>query len=117
MITKDQVERLITAGLETISSGANVPFADSEIFYGPIMKLADENISLIPDFIANCGMARVFAFLMSASDLELSDEAIFSDTSETILNAIKKVHAEDSSLTSISQTALHLALEELLEHR
>ena len=48
---------MISSGVELISSGANVPFSDPEIFYGPIAELADKKISLIPDFISNCGMA------------------------------------------------------------
>jgi hypothetical protein len=55
---------MIAAGLEVISSGANVPFADTAIFFGPIMEATDQKVSLIPDFIANCGMARVFAYFM-----------------------------------------------------
>ena len=39
------------------------------IFFGPIADYADDNISIIPDFISNCGMARVFAYLMS-NDLD-----------------------------------------------
>lgn len=39
LITRDQVNRMIASGLEVISSGANVPFADKEIFFGPIMNL------------------------------------------------------------------------------
>jgi glutamate dehydrogenase/leucine dehydrogenase len=117
LIQKDQVDQMIEAGVQVISSGANVPFADSEIFYGPIMNHADENVSLIPDFIANCGMARVFGYLMSSTDLELSDEGIFNDTSETIREALAKVHEQDSALTRISRTGLYLALEELMEHK
>ena len=117
LIQKDQLDQMIEAGVQVISSGANVPFADSEIFYGPIMNHADENLSLIPDFIANCGMARVFGYLMSSTDLELSDEGIFNDTSETIREALAKVHEQDSSLTRISRTGLYLALEELMEHK
>jgi glutamate dehydrogenase/leucine dehydrogenase len=114
LVTADQLQRLVNAGLKTIASGANVPFADKEIFYGPIMSQADDQLSLIPDFIANCGMARVFAFLMSHEDKDLTDEAIFSDTSRTIYNALKKVHNKNSSLTNVSNTAFQLALEELL---
>ena len=66
-----------------VSSGANVPFADREIFYGPIYEHADSQVAVIPDFIANCGMARAFAFLMQG-DVEISDEAIFGDVSATI---------------------------------
>ena len=64
LINHNQLDKMIKNGLELISSGANVPFADNEIFMGKISKYADENISVIPDFIANCGMARVFAYLM-----------------------------------------------------
>ena len=65
LITKDQVDRMISAGMEVIAAGANVPFADPEIFFGAIADYTDNNISVIPDFISNCGMARVFAYLMS----------------------------------------------------
>ncbi|MFT7154206.1 MAG: glutamate dehydrogenase/leucine dehydrogenase, partial [Alteromonas macleodii] len=85
-----------------------------EIFYGPIMSDADNQVSLIPDFIANCGMARVFAFLMSSENEEMTDEAIFSDTSQTIHGALKKVHDQNSSLKNVSQTAFQIALEELM---
>ena len=51
--------------------------------------------SIIPDFISNCGMARVFAYLMSNDLQELTDEGIFSDTSETIHNALKDTYAKN----------------------
>lgn len=113
LITKEQVDRMIKSGVEVISCGANVPFADKEIFIGPIAEYCDNNISVIPDFVANCGMARVFAYLMQ-ENIELSDEAIFSDVSNVIYNAIKNIHAENSSDKGISQTALKLALTQLV---
>lgn len=116
LVTSDQLNRMVAAGLKTIASGANVPFADKEIFYGPIMSHADAQLSLIPDFIANCGMARVFAFLMSSENVQLTDEAIFRDTSTTIHNALKKVHRSDQSLTNISHTAFELALKQLIKN-
>ncbi|HET8737585.1 MAG TPA: Glu/Leu/Phe/Val dehydrogenase dimerization domain-containing protein, partial [Pricia sp.] len=57
LVTKNQITSMIEAGLEVVSCGANVPFADREIFFGPVMEYTDEKISLIPDFISNCGMA------------------------------------------------------------
>ena len=83
LITKEQITQMIDSGLEVISCGANVPFADKEIFFGPIMEYTDEKVSLIPDFISNCGMARVFAYFMERR-VQMTDEAIFKDTSETI---------------------------------
>lgn len=113
LITEDQINRLIKAGLQVVSSGANVPFADKEIFFGPISEFADKKISVIPDFIANCGMARVFAYLMEGEH-ELSDQGIFDDTSETIRKALVAAHANNSSKTEISKTAFEIALKQLI---
>lgn len=115
LIQKDQVDRMIKAGMEVIACGANVPFADQEIFFGPIAAYTDERISVIPDFIANCGMARVFAFLMS-NDLPpiMSDASIFEDSSTIIKEALVDVHRKSSSTLNISKTALEIAINKLL---
>ncbi len=114
MITKDQLTRMVKAGVQVISSGANVPFADPEIFFGPIADEADNTISIIPDFISNCGMARVFAYLMSNDLKEISDKGIFEDTSSTIENALKATHAKNSNKTGIAKTAFEIALNQLV---
>ncbi len=57
LVSKNQVQKMIDSGLEVISPGANVPFADKEIFFGPIMEYTDNHLSLLPDFISNCGIA------------------------------------------------------------
>ena len=114
LIQKDQLEKMIAAGVEVISAGANVPFADPEIFFGAIADYADNNISIIPDFISNCGMARVFAYLMSNDLDEITDEGVFSDTSNTIKEAMKKTHAKNSSKTGIAKGAFAIALEQLV---
>ena len=114
LITKDQVERMLKSGIELIAPGANVPFADKEIFFGPISAYTDKNISLIPDFISNCGMARVFAYLMG-NDLEtIEDESIFKDTSKTIKNALENVFEKNSNSKNISKTAFEIALNQLI---
>ena len=113
LVTKEQVDSMIASGLEVISSGANVPFADKEIFFGPIMEETDKKVSLIPDFIANCGMARVFAYFMEKK-VQMTDEAIFSDTSNRIKNAIQNAHAINSDKKNISATAFEIALKQLV---
>lgn len=113
LITKEQVERMAKAGLEVISCGANVPFADPEIFLGPIGVWADEQVSVLPDFIANCGMARVFAYLMSEK-AEVTDDAIFKDVSKTISKALKKTFEKNSEKIRIAQTSLEIALKQLI---
>lgn len=114
MITQDQLDRMIVAGVEVIAAGANVPFADPEIFFGAIAEHADKNIAVIPDFISNCGMARVFAYLMS-NDLEaITDEGIFNDVSQTIKSALEKTHTVNSKKTEIAKTAFEIALKQLI---
>lgn len=113
LVTQEQISKMINNGLEVISCGANVPFADKEIFFGPIMEFTDERISLIPDFISNCGMARVFAYFMEQK-VQMTDEAIFNDTSLTIKNAIQNTFDRNNSKINISKTAFEIALEQLL---
>ena len=113
LVTKEQIATMIETGLEVISCGANVPFADKEIFFGSIMEYTDERVSLIPDFISNCGMARVFAYFMERK-VEMTDEAIFSDTSETIRNAIQNTFEKNSTKTNMSKTAFEIALKQLV---
>lgn len=113
LVTKENVQTLINNGLEMISSGANVPFADKEIFFGSILDFADSNVSVIPDFIANCGMARVFAYLMG-EEVEITDEAIFNDTSNTIKKALEKTYAVNHATTGITKKALEISIGQLV---
>ncbi|MDB2471090.1 amino acid dehydrogenase [Flavobacteriaceae bacterium] len=113
LITKQQIDSLIVNGLEVISCGANVPFADKEIFFGSIMEFTDSKVSLIPDFISNCGMARVFAYFMERR-VEMTDEAIFDDTSNIIKTAIQNIYDHNHHKTEISKSAFTLALSELV---
>lgn len=113
LITQAQISSMIDTGLEVISCGANVPFADKEIFFGPIMEYTDERVSLIPDFISNCGMARVFAYFMERK-VQMTDDAIFEDTSMTIRKAIQDTFDSRNSKTNISKTAFEIALKQLI---
>ena len=113
LVQQEQINQMIETGLEVISCGANVPFADKEIFFGSIMEDTDKKVSLIPDFISNCGMARVFAYFMERR-VEMTDEAIFEDTSNTIKRALQRTFARSASKTKISETAFEIALKELI---
>jgi hypothetical protein len=75
-----QIDSLIANGLEVISCGANVPLLIKKSF-GPIMEDVDHS-KLIPDFISNCGMACIC--LLHGEKVQMTDEAIFHDTSEII---------------------------------
>ena len=113
LVTQDQIDRLLASGLQVISSGANVPFADPEIFYGEIAESVDERIAVIPDFIANCGMARVFAYLMSDENIDMTDQAIFNDTSRIIKQALEASHSMRSETNLLTATAFEKALNTL----
>jgi glutamate dehydrogenase/leucine dehydrogenase len=114
MITENQLDQLLAAGVSVISSGANVPFADQEIFFGPIAEKADASLALIPDFIANCGMARVFAYLMSTDLTTLDDALIFEDASQTIHNALLHTYQQNDNPRGIAKTAFEIALNQLV---
>jgi len=112
LVNRDQVDALIENGLEVISCGANVPFDDPEIFFGPTGTYTDLQVSLIPDFISNCGMARVFAFLISG-DKEVTDKNIFEDVSQTIADALQAVHTKHPQKSRIAETSFAIALNKL----
>jgi glutamate dehydrogenase/leucine dehydrogenase len=113
LLTQAQLDAMIANGLEIISAGANVPFADKEIFFGPISKSADSQISVLPDFISNCGMARAFSYFME-DNIQMEDTAIFEAVSNTIKNALVDVHSINRSKTNISKTAFEIALKQLI---
>lgn len=113
LISRNHVDRMIASQLEVFSCGANVPFADPEIFFGPTGLYADEKFSVIPDFIANCGMARVFAYFME-SEVSMDDAAIFNDISERIRNALQKTYDVNKSKTRIAQSSFEQALQQLV---
>jgi glutamate dehydrogenase/leucine dehydrogenase len=113
LVAKDQVEKMMASGLSVIACGANVPFADQEIFFGPISDFADDHLSIIPDFIANCGMARVFAYLMQPG-VSMTDEAIFNDTSAIIKKAIQKTYDNNNAKIGIAKTSFEIALKQLV---
>ena len=113
LVKQAEVDQMIANGMEVIACGANVPFADKEIFFGSIMEHADNHLAVIPDFIANCGMARVFAYLMQRN-VEMSDDAIFTDASTIIGNALKAVYQTSNKKTNLSSTAFEIALKQLV---
>ncbi len=113
LITQEQIAEMIDTGLEVISCGANVPFADPEIFFGPIMEYTDDRVSLIPDFVSNCGMARLFAYFMERR-VGMDDELIFNDTSDTIRKAILNIFKQNVTRKNMSTTAFEIALKQLI---
>jgi glutamate dehydrogenase/leucine dehydrogenase len=113
LVTLDQASELQDAGLKLIACGANVPFADPEIFFGPISRFTDHHVSVVPDFISNCGMARVFAYLMSNPN-NVTAEGIFTDVAKTIHAALDDIYKINPGKTGITATGYEIALKQLL---
>jgi hypothetical protein len=91
-----------------------VPFADPEIFLGQIGNFADDRVAVIPDFIANCGMARVFAYCMS-DEFQNNDEEIFKDASKTIRQALMRLHQFNPKSTGLLKKGLEMAMVNLVK--
>ena len=72
----------------------------------------DKKIAILPDFIANCGMARVFAFLME-NEGEITDEILFKDTSNVIKKALQKTYKVCPKGINLTEKSLDIAIKEL----
>ncbi len=113
LVTQDNIQAMTENGLQVIACGANVPFADTEAFYGPISEYADTRVAVIPDFIANNGMARVFAHMMQI-DATLTDRAIFADVSEVIEQAVIQLCKQCPESTGLMAAALEQSISTLV---
>jgi hypothetical protein len=58
-------------------------------------------------------MARVFAYFMEKK-VQMTDESIFSDTSDRIRMALEKTYSLNVSKQNISATAFEIALKQLV---
>ncbi len=63
-LTVPMLEVLLKNGVQLVACGANEPFATSEA-----ESMADSSVVVLPDFIANCGMARTYAYLLEHFEL------------------------------------------------
>ncbi len=113
LVTQAQCEAMVAHGLQLVSCGANVPLADPDIFLGKTGIWLDERVGVIPDFIANCGMARTFAYLMQP-EVSLEDDAIFQDVSQTILQALRKTRQIAPDPKNWWQSSLAWVLQEVM---
>jgi glutamate dehydrogenase/leucine dehydrogenase len=89
-IDSPRIEILRRLGVHVIACGANTPFADRDLGSCAVQREADRAFSIIPDFIANCGMARTFAYLMD-DGAEVTEAAIEADVAATIRNALEPI--------------------------
>ncbi len=108
-ITPKRLKQLAACGVSLWSCGANNPFAyasrsaslaswvDDMIAIG---AQADKQFAIIPDFVANCGMARTFAYLMGRGGSARAAD-IMADTERAIDDAVDRLidgYAKDRGL-------------------
>lgn len=90
LVNEERLGRLRKAGVELICCGANTPFSDRALGEVTVQKAADANFAVIPDFIANCGAARTFAYLMQ-DGVEVTDSAIQRDVERRIRSTVERL--------------------------
>lgn len=116
LVTREHIDKLVANGVGIIACGANVPFADQQNgnIYSDITSHADSRLAVIPDFIANCGMAHTFAYLMKDAAVSVSEEEIFNSVSETIRKALSEIETEfGKSSSTFTEKAIRIALKKL----
>ncbi|MGB5025271.1 MAG: amino acid dehydrogenase, partial [Saprospiraceae bacterium] len=105
LVAESSYDMMKRNGLELIACGANVPFKEEGLLFGPLTEKIDRELALIPDFIANCGVARLFAYLMQ-KDVEISEAAIFQDIEDTMHAAISQLYTQTQQAVKLSENAL-----------
>lgn len=108
-ITLERVELLKKRGVTIVSCGANNPFhadqskGDLASWVADMLKVqrvADQHMAIIPDFIANCGMARAFAYLMNKGG-KTNANALLDDCRRVIDAAVDEMLAGYASNTGL----------------
>jgi len=94
-----RIKQLRKAGVRVWSCGANNPFSyktkNHDIVkwveeMSDLQRKADKHFAIIPDFVANCGMARTFAHLMVPGN-KATAKAVLDDIEATMNAAVKRL--------------------------
>lgn len=110
---KDELDAIKSCGVKVIAPGANNPFAynprhDSvKKWVKDMLKLqtkADKRFAVIPDFIANSGMARTFGYLMAAGASTDAQE-ILADCDRAMDSAMDKLLKKGDAKSGLLERA------------
>jgi glutamate dehydrogenase (NAD(P)+) len=99
------LDRLREAGVSLVACGANNPFDDDAPGDLAVQRRADRELAVLPDFIASCGMARTFAYLMDES-ARLEPAAVFADLGRTMRAAVARVLSGGAPRTGLLERSL-----------
>ncbi|HEV2733711.1 MAG TPA: Glu/Leu/Phe/Val dehydrogenase dimerization domain-containing protein [Longimicrobiaceae bacterium] len=89
-LDEDALARLSAQGVRMIACGANQPFREAALGATRVQRAADRRFTVIPDVIANCGMARAYSYLMEEG-ADPSTEPVFRAVDDTIAEALREV--------------------------
>ncbi|HET7276073.1 MAG TPA: Glu/Leu/Phe/Val dehydrogenase dimerization domain-containing protein [Longimicrobiaceae bacterium] len=110
------LRRLSAQGVETIACGANQPFRETKLGATRVQRAADATFTVIPDVVANCGMARTLSYLMEQPD-GASAARIFDAVDDTIAGALQEiVQRTEGRRTGLLAASLEYALDRLDAH-
>lgn len=89
-LSEERLDRLAATGIRVIASGANHPFHEGRLGSTRVAQIADRKFAVLPDILANCGMARTFSYLMEEGARPLA-EPIYDSVDRTIEKTLDEV--------------------------
>jgi glutamate dehydrogenase/leucine dehydrogenase len=89
-ISETTLARMQARGVGIVACGANQPFQESKIGSTRIAQHADHRFAVLPDIVANCGMARTFSYLME-NGAQADAAAIVAAVERTIAETLDEV--------------------------
>lgn len=111
-LTDARLARLAKSGVSVIASGANQPFREAKIGSVRVARAADRRFAVLPDILANCGMARTFSYLLE-SGAEPCCAPIFECVERTIADTLDEVLDRTADGRDIMAGTLEVALDRI----
>jgi glutamate dehydrogenase/leucine dehydrogenase len=103
--------QLSASGVRTIACGANQPFAEANLGATRVAQYADQRFAILPDILANLGMARTFSYLMDPAARPTAAAALAA-VRDTITQTLDEVlHRNAHSDAGLLANTLGLALD------
>lgn len=112
-ILPETLDQLDAAGVNVIACGSNQPFREVKIGSTQVAQAADRRFAVLPDILANCGMARTFSYLMQPL-ADAASSTVFSAVEHTIADTLDEVLDRAGHMRSdLLSATLGLALDRI----
>ncbi len=110
-LSRKSLEYMFDSGLELIASGIFNSFEDSSI-YGTMTQWIDENVSVIPFPITNCGKIVLSRLLMEGK-LKVDEKVVFTEISNVVKNSISNIFYKNFSEKYLLKTFYEIAFDNM----